>query len=91
MPQSKKNIEKIISDAESIGIANPIKVRNIQIRRKFREMRDKNTNIEIRSKFRSMRESNVKYDDAVNTLADEYFLSLSSILQIICGYKNNDH
>ena len=75
MPQSKKNIEKIISDAESIGIANPIKVRNIQIRRKFREMRDKNT----------------KYDDAVNTLADEYFLSLSSILQIICGYKNNDH
>lgn len=69
------NLEKIISEANEIGIANPTKVRNIEIRRKFREMREK---------F-------VKYDDALNTLAFEYCLSLSSIKQIIAGYKNKKY
>jgi len=70
------NLEKIISEAEKIGIVNRTKVRNIEIRRKFREMREENK---------------IKYDDALNILADEYFLSLSSIQQIIVGYKNNEY
>ena len=68
----KKDLQKIIDDAVSIGIANPVKVRNLEIRRKFREMRNKY----------------VKYDDALMELASEYFLSLSSIQQIIQGYRN---
>lgn len=72
-----KNIDliKIISDAEKIGIANPTKVRNIEIRREFREMRD----------------TFVKYDDALYKLAQKYFLSISSIQQIISGYKKNEY
>lgn len=70
------DLEKIISEAEKIGIVNHTKVRNIEIRRKFREMREDNK---------------IKYDDALNLLADEYFLSLSSIQQIIVGYKNNEY
>jgi hypothetical protein len=69
------NLKKIISDAEKIGIANPTKVRNIEIRREFREMRD----------------NFVKYDDALYKLAQKYFLSISSIQQIISGYKNNEY
>lgn len=69
------DLKKIISDAEKIGIVNPTKVRNIEIRREFREMRD----------------AFVKYDDALYNLAQKYFLSISSIQQIISGYKNNEY
>jgi hypothetical protein len=69
------NLDKIISDAKKIGIVNDTKVRNIQIRREFREMREK---------F-------VKYDDALYNLAQKHFLSISSIQQIISGYKNNEY
>jgi hypothetical protein len=69
------NLEKIISEATEIGIVNQTKVRNIEIRRKFKEMREK---------F-------IKYDDALNALAYEHCLSLSSIQQIIAGYKNKKY
>lgn len=65
------NIEKTIADAEKLGIANPVKVRNLEIRKKFREMR---------KEF-------CKYDEAVISLAYEYCLSISSIQQIIKNYK----
>jgi hypothetical protein len=71
-----KDLEKIIKDAVYIGIANPIKIRNIEIRQKFRDMREKEF---------------IKYDDALVALAQEYFLSISSIQQIITGYKNKEY
>ena len=70
------NLDKIISEAEKIGIVNQTKVRNIEIRRKFRKMRE---------------DGNTKYDDAITLLASEYFLSISSIQQIIIGYKDNEY
>ena len=69
------DLKKIISDAEKIGIVNQTKVRNIEIRREFREMRD----------------NSIKYDDALYNLAQKYYLSISSIQQIISGYKNNEY
>ena len=71
-----KDLDKIINDALIIGIANPVKIRNIEIRRKFRDMREKEF---------------IKYDDALVALAQEYFLSISSIQQIITGYKNKKY
>ena len=70
------NLQKIIDDAKKIGIVNETKVRNIEIRRKFKEMRY---------------EKYIKYDDALIRLAQDYYLSISSIQQIIQGRKTNEY
>ena len=70
------NLQKIIDDAKKIGIVNETKVRNIEIRRKFKEMRY---------------EKYIKYDDALIRLAQDYYLSISSIQQIIQGCKTNEY
>lgn len=71
----KKNIEKIIKDAEELGVLNRTKARNITIRRKFRL---------LRSEF-------VKYDEAIIKLSEEYNLSISSIQSIIIGHSKTKY
>lgn len=63
----KRNIDKIIKDAESIGVLNKTAARNIAIRERYKKMR---------AEF-------VKYDDAIIQLSKDYFLSISSIKSII--------
>lgn len=71
----KNNIEKIIKDAEQLGVLNRTKARNIEIRRKFRVMR---------GEF-------VKYDEAIIKLSEEYHLSISSIQSIIIGHSKTKY
>ncbi len=72
MGKNKKEVKKIIADALSLGIASPTKIRNL----------------EIRNKFRSMRKNMMKYDDAIAQLSKEYFISMASIQKIILRYHD---
>lgn len=66
---------KIIAEAEKLGVINKTKARNL----------------EIRSKFKKMRDDGIKYDDAVIQLSREYFTSISTIQNVIRGYKQSKY
>ena len=71
MENVSKDKDSIIEQARKLKIVNETKIRNLKIKEEFDE---------LRSAF-------IKYEDAINILANKYYRSPCTIEQIILNKK----